>query len=101
MGTHLAAELNISAERIGTFGHSQFAYVISQRLLKPLHSKEIPADILEVLTSWLSARKAKIAVGNQFSRNIVIRDMVYQGIVLGPPLLIILFKDAAMVILFH
>ena len=61
----------------------------------------MPADILEVLKFWLTARKARVAVGGQFPRDMVIRDMVYQGIVLGPHLWTILFEDAAMAIRFH
>ena len=55
----------------------------------------MPADILEVLKCWLTARKARVAVGGQFPRDMVIRDMVYQGIVLGPLLWNIFSEDAA------
>ena len=65
---------------------SAFENVNSQRLLRKLNVKGMPEDILAVLQSWLSARKARVAVGGQFSKDMVIRDMVYQGIVLGPPL---------------
>ena len=61
----------------------------------------MPADILEVLKCWLTARKARVAVGGQFPRDMVIRDMAYQGIVLGPPLWTLFFEDAAMAIRFH
>ena len=61
----------------------------------------MPADILAVLTSWLSARKANVAVGGKFSRDMVLRDMVYQGAVLGPPLWNLFFEDAATAIRFH
>ena len=56
---------------------------------------------MAVLASWLSARKANVAVGGKFSRDMVLRDMVYQGIVLGPPLWNLFFEDAAIAIRFN
>ena len=49
-------------------------------------------DIKAVLTFWLVARKARVAVGRQLSRDMVIRDMVYQDIVSGLPLWIVFTK---------
>ena len=66
-----------------------------------LHANVIPVDILEVFKSWLFARKARVAVGGKFSRDMVIRDMVYQGTVLGPPLWNIVFEYASMAIRSH
>ena len=63
-----------------------FDKVSSQRLLRKLHATGVPADILAILASWLFARRANVAVGGKFSRDMVLRDMVYQGTVLGPPL---------------
>ena len=78
-----------------------FDKVSSQRLLSKLHAKGMPAGILAVLASWLSARKANVAVGGKFSRDMVLRDMVYQGTVLGPPLWNSFFEDDATAIRFN
>ena len=42
-----------------------------------------------------------MAVGEQLSRDMVIRDMVYQGTVLGPPLWNVFYEDAAIAIRVH
>ena len=42
-----------------------------------------------------------MAVGGQFSRDIVIREMVYQGAVLGPTLWNVFREEAAMAIRVH
>ena len=52
-------------------------------------------EILLVIQSWLYARKARVAVGGEFSKDMSIQNMVYQGMVLGPPLWNVYYADAA------
>ena len=72
-----------------------FDKVNSRRLLRKLRARGVPAEILGVIKSWLSERKARVAVGGKFSRDMTINNMVYQGAVLGPPLWNVFYADAA------
>ena len=72
-----------------------FDKVNARRLLRKLKAKGVPEDILRVLKSWLAARKARVAVGGKYSRDMDMQDMVYQGTVLGPPLWNVFYADAA------
>ena len=63
-----------------------FDKVNSRRLLGKLRFRGVPDAILLVMQSWLYERKARVAVGGKFSRDMKISNMVYQGTVLGPPL---------------
>ena len=78
-----------------------FDKVNARRLLRKLQSKRVHEDILAVLKSWLSARKARVAVGGQYSKDMEICNMVYQGTVLGPPLWNIFYEDASLAIRCH
>ena len=40
----------------------------------------------------------RVAVGGKFSRDMNIKDMVYQGTVLGPPLWNVYYADAALAV---
>jgi len=55
-------------------------------------------QILVVLQSWMKERKARVAVGGKFSRDMNINNMVYQGTVLGPPLWNVFYADAAVAV---
>eukprot|EP00969_Alexandrium_andersonii_P169053 7472443-Alexandrium_andersonii.AAC.1 len=44
--------------------------------------------------SWLEPRSAKVIVKGFCSWEFLMRDMVYQGTVLGPPLWNVVFEDA-------
>ena len=52
-------------------------------------------EILLVIQSLLYAREARVAVGGEFSKDMSIQTMVYQGTVLGPPLWNVYYADAA------
>ena len=52
-------------------------------------------EILLVIQSWLYERKARVAVGGEFSKDMSFQNMVYQGTVLGPPLWNVYYADAA------
>ena len=45
------------------------------------------------LRSYLCAREASVVVGSEFSRRVPLRDTVFQGTVLGPPLWNTFFAD--------
>ena len=78
-----------------------FDKVNAGRLLRKLRSKGLPEDMLAVIQSWLSARKARIAVGGQFSKDMEICNMVYQGTVLCQPMWNLFYEDASMAIRCH
>ena len=75
-----------------------FDNVNSRRLLRKLCARGVPMEMLLVIQSWLYERKARVAVGGKFSRNMNIHNMVYQGTVLGPPLWNVYYADAAIVV---
>ena len=78
-----------------------FDKVNSRRLLRKLRSRGVPDVILLVIQSWLYERNARVAVGGKFSRDMKIKNMVYQGTVLGPPLWNIYYADAALAVNLH
>ena len=75
-----------------------FDKVNSRRLLRKLRARGVPTEILLFIQSWLYERKARVAVGGQFSRDMNICNMVYQGTVLGPPLWNVYYADAALAV---
>ena len=75
-----------------------FDKVNSRRLLRKLRARGVPDAILMVIQSWLYERRARVAVGGKFSKEMKIQNMVYQGTVLGPPLWNIYYADAAMAV---
>ena len=72
-----------------------FDNVSSKRLLVKLEAKRIDPLIIKVIESWLEPRTASVVVGGSKSAPFCIRDMVYQGTVLGPQLWNLFFEDAA------
>jgi hypothetical protein len=72
-----------------------FDRVSTTRLLAKLRAKGIHPDIIKVIGSWLESRRAAVVVGGARSEPYLIKDMVYQGTVLGPPLWNMFFEDAA------
>ena len=75
-----------------------FNKVNSRRLLRKLRSRSVTDVILLVIQSWLYERNARVAVGCKFSRDVKIKNMVYQGTVLGPPLWNIYYADTALTV---
>ena len=75
-----------------------FDKVNSRRLLRKLRARGVSDEILLVVQSWLYERRARVAVGGKFSRDMKIHNMVYQGTVLGPPLWNIYYADAALAV---
>ena len=78
-----------------------FDKVNSRRLLRKLRARGVSDEILLVVQSWLYERRARVAVGGKFSRDMKILNMVYQGTVLGPPLWNIYYADAALAVKVH
>ena len=78
-----------------------FDKVNSRRLLRKLRARGVPDAILLVIQSWLYERRARVAVGGKFSKDMQIRNVVYQGIVLGPPLWNIYYADASIAVNMH
>ena len=72
-----------------------FDKVPAKRLLAKLRAKGIHSDIIGVIGSWLSARRASVVVWGARSKPYGIQDMVFQGTVLGPQLWNLYFEDAA------
>ena len=78
-----------------------FDKVNSRILLRKLRARGVSDEILLVVQSWLYERRARVAVGGKFSRDMKIHNMVYQGTVLGPPLWNINYADAALAVKVH
>ena len=71
-----------------------FDRICSSRLLAKLRAKGVHQSMIDVIASWLEARRAAVVVGGYRSTSFSIEDMVYQGTVLGPTLWNIFFADA-------
>ena len=63
-----------------------FDRVRLERLLEKLRAKGVPEPWVELFASWLRERPAKVAVNGQFSEEMLLMNMVFQGTVLGPDL---------------
>ena len=75
-----------------------FDKVNCQRPIQKLRTRCVPDDILMVIESWLSEWKVSMAVGGEFSQNMQISNMIYQGTVFGPPIWNALYADAAIAV---
>ena len=73
---------------------SAFDKVSRTRLLEKLEAKGVHPKIIKLISSWLEPRNASVVVGRQKSDSFRIKDMVYQGTVLGPQLWNLFFEDA-------
>ena len=58
----------------------------TDRLIVIISSLGLHERIFKVLSSWLEPRDAYVVVDNERSHHFVLKDMVFQGTVLGPPL---------------
>ena len=75
-----------------------FDCVDAERLCAKLRSFSVPEQLVDLLASWLRPRRARVVVGGQQSSPIDMRDMVYQGTVLGPVLWITFFSDSCIAV---
>ena len=71
-----------------------FDKVPAERLLAKLRSKGIHPQMVKLIGSWLQPRQASVVVGGTRSKPFLIKDMVFQGTVLGPQLWNLFFEDA-------
>ena len=72
-----------------------FDRVRLERLLAKLRAKGVPEPWVELFASWLRQRPAKVAVNGQFSEEMLLMNMVFQGAVWGPTLWNVFYEDAA------
>ena len=63
-----------------------FDRVDTDRLLRKLWQKGVRGTLWKVLQGWLQQRTAYVAVEGKLSQAAELKNMVYQGTVLGPPL---------------
>ena len=78
-----------------------FDNVNSMRLLCKLRSRCVPDTILLMIQSWLYERNARVAISCKFSMDMKIKNIVYKGTILGPPLWNIHYGDAALAVNLH
>ncbi len=71
-----------------------FDIVLMVRLLSKLAASGVPDDILKVFTSWLEARLAEVVVSGALSVS-WIKNIVFQGTVVGPMLWSVFYEDAS------
>ena len=71
-----------------------FDKVSSSLLIAKLESFGIHDKMLKVIGSWLRERPAYVVVGGKFSKEITLRNMVFQGTVWGPYLWNAFFGDS-------
>ena len=70
-----------------------FDRVSSKLLVNELAKLGIHQNIFNVLSSWLECRNAYVIIENAQSHHFVLKDMIFQGTVLGPPLWNIFFAS--------
>ena len=70
-----------------------FDKVETERLLSKLKAAGLNTQLLAFFRSYLAARKAVVLVNGERSDELVLKDMVFQGTVLGPTLWNTFFKD--------
>ena len=71
-----------------------FDRVSTERLMSKLHRQRLDLEILEVLCSWLRQRRAHVVVSGSSSNEMSLKNMIYQGTVLGPILWNTFFEDS-------
>ena len=71
-----------------------FDKVETKRLLRKLEHLGVRGKLLTFLASWLEYREAIVIADGSCSQTALLRNMVYQGTVLGPPLWNVYFADA-------
>jgi hypothetical protein len=71
-----------------------FDRVAANRLTDKLNGKKLHTKLVKILASWLQQRTSRVVVGGAHSKEMLIKDMVFQGTVLGPTLWNLFFEDA-------
>ena len=70
-----------------------FDKVETELLLRKLRAAGLKDTFLKFFRSYLAPRRAIVLAEGEHSIALVLRDMIFQGTVLGPPLWNICFKD--------
>ena len=86
----LTVDKSVSSNVSGAFDK-----VSRNRLLCKLRAKGIHPKLVKVIGSWLEPRRASVVLGGETSSSFRIKDMLFQGTVLGPQLWDLFFEDAA------
>ena len=71
-----------------------FDRVDKRILLEKIHRACIHPKMQKILCSWLCTRRANVVISGSKSQDLIMKDMIFQGIVLGPMLWNIVFSDA-------
>jgi len=72
-----------------------FDRVRRSRMVSKLRVSGLHQKVVKFLESWLEERKSKVVVGGQRSSEQPLRNSVFQGTVLGPPLWNLFYCDAS------
>ena len=72
-----------------------FDRVRKSRIIAKLRKSGLHPKVVRFLESWLDDRTCSVVVGGQCSDPRVLRNSVFQGTVLGPPLWNIFYRDAS------
>ena len=75
-----------------------FDNVSKNLLIQKLIVQGFPANFVNLFSSWMSERRAKVCVGGKSSRSFQMSNMVYQGTVLGSILWNLFFADGEKII---
>ena len=75
----------------GCFGSDR---VRAERLLEKLRCKGVHPTMVALTESWLQQRTAHVVVVGHFSNKMVLKNMVFQGTVLGPSFWNLFYEDA-------
>ena len=71
-----------------------FDRVRKELMEKKLNAKGVHPKVCAVLSSWLEERQAVVVLAGAQSRQYALRDMLFQGTVVGPPLWNLFYEDA-------
>jgi hypothetical protein len=71
-----------------------FDRVCKTRLLSKIKAQGFDAKLVKLISSWLERRDANVVINGAQSATFHIKDMVFQGTVLGPQLWNLFFADA-------
>ena len=72
-----------------------FDRVDHHRLLDKLAAMHVPSALLNIIKAWLDDRVATIIVNGENSTQLALKDMLFQGTVLGPTLWNAFYNDSA------
>ena len=74
-----------------------FDRVKTRRLVDKMRLKGVHPQLVRLIESWLRQRRANVIVGGEASIEFILRNMIYQGTVLGPILWNVFFEEARVI----